>query len=187
MNISLNIQSIVISYLKIKELTKIQTVNKQFYNDLIKNKKTIANMIKHETFLYQKDFLYYTLSDVITNILLIKYNTIENIYNKYKNINNNNYISILDDILSLIINKSFNPYHNYTQNFVYIDMIYIKIMKTNYYINDKLISCINKYLTLSQNQEKIHKFILLTSKRIIYNYNSNYIFNNNTSLYEIKD
>lgn len=195
MNSSPNIQSVIITFLKVKELYKIKTINKNFYNDLIKNKKTIQNMIKHETFLYKKSFLYDTISKTIVNILLIKYDTIENIYNKFKNVDYSSslYILILKDIFDLMIDNHFDPYKNYTTNFVYIDMIFIRILgqcTSNrqygpFYNENKFITLINTYLNASCDNEKIHKFIYLTSKRIIYNYNSTFIFNNDTFLYEV--
>jgi len=188
MNLNTNIQSIIIPFLKIKELSKIKTINKEFYNDLNKNKKTISKMIKHETFLKQKYFLYNTISDIITNILLIKYNTIENVYDKYKNVEYSSsssiYISILTDVFDLIIDNRFDPYKNYTKNFVYIDMIYIRILRS-YYNESTFITFINKYLIASRDNEKIHKFIYLTSKRLTYNFNSTFTFNNDTLLYEL--
>ena len=65
MNISTNIQSVIIQYLTVDEINDIKTIN-----------KTIK----------QRNFLHNNISVIITNILLIKYKTIQNIYNKYKNI-----------------------------------------------------------------------------------------------------
>ena len=45
MNISTNIQSVIIQYLTVDEINDIKTINKTFYNDLIKNKKVIKDMI----------------------------------------------------------------------------------------------------------------------------------------------
>jgi hypothetical protein len=111
MKLNTNIQSVMIQFLKVKELKQIQTINKNFHNDLIKNKKTIQNMIKYETFLFQRSFLYDAISERIVNILLIKYDTIETIYNKYKNIDYHQYYSsphytlILKDIFDLMIDN----------------------------------------------------------------------------------
>ena len=185
--INTNIQSIIIPFLKIKELSKIKTINKNFYNDLNKNKKTISKMIKLETFLKKKNFLYRNISKIITDILLIKYTTIENIYDKFKNIEYSSsiyYINILEDIFGLIINNHFDPYKKYTKNFVYIDMIFIRILNS-YYNKAEFVSFINTYLNASRDQEKIYNFIYLTSKRMIYNYNSYFVFNNDTFLYEL--
>ena len=41
MNISTNIQSVIIQYLTVDEINDIKTINKTFYNDLIKNKKVL--------------------------------------------------------------------------------------------------------------------------------------------------
>lgn len=186
-NISQNIQSVIIPFLKVNELYKIKTINKNFHNDLIKNKKTIQNMIKHETFLYQRSFLYDAISERIVNILLIKYDTIETIYNKYKNIHYHQYYSstlILKDIFDLMIDNRFNPYKNYANNFVYIDMIYIRILRS-FYGGSNFITFINEYLNASRDNEKINKFIYLTSKRMTYNYNATFVFNNDTLLYEL--
>jgi len=190
MNISQNIQSVIIPFLKVNELYKIKTINKNFHNDLIKNKKTIQNMIKHETFLYKRSFLYDAISERIVNILLIKYDTIETIYNKYKNVHYSQHYSsslytlILKDIFDLMIDNRFNPYKNYANNFVYIDMIYIRILGS-FYSGSNFITFINTYLNASRDNEKINKFIYLTSKRMIYNYNATFVFNNDTLLYEL--
>jgi hypothetical protein len=190
MNLNTNIQSVMIQFLKVKELKQIQTINKNFHNDLIKNKKTIQNMIKYETFLFQRSFLYDAISERIVNILLIKYDTIETIYNKYKNIDYHQYYSsphytlILKDIFDLMIDNRFNPYKNYANNFVYIDMIYIRILRS-FYGGSNFITFINEYLNASKDNEKINKFIYLTSKRMTYNYNATFVFNNDTFLYEL--
>ena len=73
-------------------------------------------------------------------------------------------MSILNDIFELIITKKFDPYKNYTKNFVFIDMIYIRILGTTYYDQNKFITLINNYLNLSHFDDKINKFIYLTSK-----------------------
>jgi len=180
----------MIQFLKVKELEKIKTINKNFYNDLTKNKKIIHKMIKHETFLKQRNFLHYTLSEIITNILLIKYDTIETIYNKYKNIHYSHHYSsslytlILTDIFNLMIDNRFDPYKNYTKNFVYIDMIFIRILKS-FYNGSNFVTLINTYLNASRDNEKINKFIYLTSKRMTYNYNPTFVFNNDTFIYEL--
>ena len=63
-------------------------------------------------------------------------------------------------------------------------MIYIRILRS-YYNESTFITFINKYLIASRDNEKIHKFIYLTSKRLIYNFNSTFTFNNDTLLYEL--
>jgi len=83
-----------------------------------------------------------------------------------------------------MIDNRFDPYKNYAYNFVYIDMMYIRILRSPYFENH-FVSFINTYLNASRDQEKIYKFIYLTSKRITFNYNSTLVFNNDTLLYEL--
>jgi len=178
MNTNSNIQSIIIEFLKVKELKKIKTINKNFYNDLIKNKKTIQIMIKRETYIKRKNFLYNHLSKIIIDILLIKYHDIDTIYNKF-----GNYFDILKDVYNLIINHRFNPYNNYAVNFVYIDMIIIKTLGAMY-TPERFVFFINDCLDQTKYDPKIHLFIYLTSKRLIYSCNNSYYWNQNTQNYD---
>jgi hypothetical protein len=178
MNISTNIQSIIIQFLKVKELKKIKTINKVFYNDLIKNKRTIQIMIERETYIKRKTFLYNHLSEIITDILLIKYHDIDTLYNKF-----GNYFDLLKDILNLIINHKFDPYKNYAMNFVYIDMIIIKTL-TKLYTPERFVFFINECLDRTKYDPKIHLFIYLISKRLIYSCNNSYYWNQNTQNYD---
>ena len=180
--INTDIQSIMIKFLKVNELEKIKNINKNFHHNLILNKKTINDMIKLEIFIRNKRYLFCTLSEDITNILLIKYNDINNIKEHF-----HNYKGILRDIYNLIITRQFDPYKKYAKNFVYIDMILIKTLSSLYNSNhQEFVLFINDFLIRSIGDPKINLFILLSTKRMLYSCSTVFYFNNNTKLYEYR-
>ena len=67
MNISTNIQSVIIQYLTVDEINDIKTINKTFYNDLIKNKKVIKDMIDKKNLL-NKEIFYIIIYQLLLQI-----------------------------------------------------------------------------------------------------------------------
>ena len=189
MNFNTNIHSIIISFLTIKELKEISTINKIFYNDIILNKKTIQEMIINELNIEKRDFLFLNMNKFIVDILLIKYKNISTIYDKYKNIDNdfskNLSISILDDIFELIGSHLYDPYSQYIMTFVYIDTIFINILNRNFGngINRRLLDILNKHLNICKDDPKMLRFIYLTSKRISYSSEPIFTFDENQNSY----
>jgi hypothetical protein len=185
-----NTHSIIIQFLKIKELDEIKTINKKFYQDLIFNKQTIRDMIIREKHIKQKKFLNYVFDSHIIDILLIKYGKIDTLYNKYKNINLvyvQLYIDVLDDIFNLIASHSFDPYTSYTKSFVHIDSIFIRILNGMFIDKTKLSNILNTHLNACRHNKKLLNFIYLTSKRISYAFEPILTYDVSDNSYDLPD